>query len=360
MKKLRYAILGATGMVGREFAKILSNHPWIEVVVVAASEKSVGMLYKDRVSGLEQDISDDILNLTIENIYDIKNIAEKVDFVFSAFNLPEKDTLLLEEAYAKNEVVVVSNNSAARFVNDVPMIVPEINGVEHLHIIPYQKQRLGTTNGFIVVKTNCAAQAYIAIIDAIIRDENNITFLSVSLKQAISGSGKYLKDVPEIQGNILALPGETHKSVVEPKKIFGLVKDGVIKNNDSLKIIADSYRVPVEHGHTASIVFGLEFKESLLNIIKSFNTYSPLRYFYLPSSPSPVINYLGDRVFPNPIEHVNNQNGMEFTCGGLSYDESTNLYQITGLIHNLVRGAAGGAILTAELLIAKRMIKRKV
>ncbi len=361
MKKLRCGVLGATGMVGREFLKLLSSHPWIEVTVVAASSRSAGQKLKylidiDRQARIDRDI----LDLTVQDVFEIEDISSKVDFVFCAVNMDKAEIIALEEAYAKKEVVVVSNNSAMRFFDDVPMIVPEINGVEHLKILDVQKQRLGTQNGCIVVKPNCAAQAYMAILHSLM-DNVYIEQVNVSLMQAISGSGKYLDEVAEIQGNILPLPGEAEKSITEPKKIFGEIIDGKIVSYDNLNISATSYRVPVQDGHLANVFIKTTIGNS--NIVRDmqlhFDYYNPLEKYDLPSSPNPVINYLGDDEYPNPLKDANNQGGMEFTCGAMKFDENTGILQITGLIHNLVRGAAGGAVLTAELMIKLGYISPK-
>lgn len=361
MQKLKCGVLGATGMVGREFLKLLSVHPWIEVTVVAASSKSAGQKLKylidiDRQARIDRDI----LDLTVQDVYEIDDISSKVDFVFCALNMDKAEIIALEEAYAKKEVVVVSNNSAMRFVSDVPMIVPEINGIEHLQILETQKQRLGTQNGCIVVKPNCAAQAYMAILD-VVRNFIEVDNITVSLMQAISGSGKYLYEVPEILGNILPLPGEAEKSITEPKKIFGFVIDNEILDDLELELSAISYRVPVQDGHVANIF--IKTRKGIKNLAKDlkirFKNYNPLKELNLPSSPNPVINYLGDDIYPTPIENVNNQGGMEFTCGAMSYNDDTGILQITGLIHNLVRGAAGGAVLTAELMIKLGYINTK-
>lgn len=360
MKKLKCGVLGATGMVGRKLLEILSEHPWIEVVAVAASERSEGKKLKFSIPTEDQPkIERKILELTIKNIFEVVDISEKVDFVFCAVNLEKDEIIKLEEAYARREVVVVSNNSATRFFDDIPMIVPEINGISHLKILDIQKQRLGTKKGCIVVKPNCAAQAYMAILDAL-KDVMYIKNINVSLMQAISGSGKFLSEVPEIQGNVLPLPDEALKSIKEPKKIFGKIIDGKIVDNENMNINAISYRVPVQDGHLANIFIQTSTNADIINnAMLAFQFYNPLEDYKLPSSPRQVINYLGNDVFPNPKRDANNQNGMEFTCGAMNYDEKTGILQITGLIHNLIRGAAGGAVLTAELMIKLGYITSK-
>jgi len=359
-RKVKCGVLGATGMVGREFLKILANHPWIEVVIIAASERSKGYKLSERIHFEDQKgLAENFLDMTIQSVWDIKQIASQVDFVFSALDMGKDEIIKLEEAYAKAEVVVVSNNSALRFASDVPMIVPEINA-DHLEVLPFQRQRLGTENGCIVVKPNCAAQAYMALFHAITQFGIKFDWISVSLMQAISGSGKHLKEVPEIQGNILSLPSEADKSVTEPQKIFGKIQNGKIVPAEYMEIIASSYRVPVEDGHTAHLHFKTEaFALNKKAIEQVFVNYNPLGKYNLPSSPYPVINYLGDDTYPNPKEHARNQKGMEFTAGGMRYTPESGHFKITGLIHNLVRGAAGGAVLTAELMIAKGIIKNR-
>ena len=359
-KKLRCGVIGATGMVGLKFLELLSEHPWIEVVVVAASERSAGQSMKLKVPiEIQTRIDRSILELVIQNASDVKTIAPQVDFIFCAIDLPKDKIIELEESYAKHEVVVVSNNSAMRWHDDVPMIVPEINGVKHLKILEIQKQRLATTKGCIVVKPNCAAQAYMALLDALV-DTILIEDVSVSLMQAISGSGKHLYDVPEIHDNILPLIGEAKKSILEPLKIFGKIIKGKIVF-DNLPISATSYRVGVEDGHLANIFIRVEPRQkNITERIKIlFESYKPLQIYCLPSSPKVVINYLGDDVYPIPKEHANNQGGMEFTCGALEYNKKSGIIRVTGLIHNLIRGAAGGAVLTAELMIKLGYITSK-
>lgn len=302
---------------------------------------------------LQGKIDRDILELTIQNATDVENISKQVDFIFCAVDMPKNEIIELEEAYAKSEVVVVSNNSACRWLYDVPMIVPEINGLKHLNVLPFQRERLGTNYGCIVVKPNCAAQAYMGILDSV-RELIKPFSINVALMQAISGSGKNLSEVPEIQGNLLPLIGEAEKSINEPLKIFGGIVDGRIICNTDLFINAVSYRVPVQDGHLANVFIQTtkNIDEGIINhLLVNFDCYNPLEKYELPSSPKKVINYLGDCVYPEPIRDVKNQNGMEFTCGALKYDASSGILQFTGMIHNLVRGAAGGALLTAELMI---------
>jgi aspartate-semialdehyde dehydrogenase len=366
-KKLRAGISGATGMVGREAARILSGHPWIEVVSVSASKRSAGKTFREAISEKVKeknfnDISDDILNLTVQNtIKDMKEIASQVDFIFCALDLPTKEAIVkLEEDYAKQEVVVVSNNSACRWLQDVPMLVSEINGITHTRVLPTQRKRLGTEYGCIVVKPNCAAQSYMALLDAI--KECEPYDIVVSLYQAFSGSGKYLEDKEDgkdIRGTIVPLKGEAEKSENEPKKIFGKLLSGLIVPNSSLSIDATSYRVPVQDGHIANLTFKTRKEVKEQTIINLLNKYNPLEAYQLPSSPSPTINYLGNRTYPNPRLHVDNQGGMEFTCGALKYNDKSKNFSITGLTHNIVRGAAGGAIQAAELLIAENIIRSK-
>lgn len=359
--KLRCGIIGVTGMVGLKLLKGISFHPVIELTVVAASKKTAGMslgvkFLRDNKNGIDKKF----LELVIQDASEIEIISKQVDFIFCAVNMPDEEIIKLEEAYARHGVVVVSNNSTMRFFDDVPMIVPEINGIEHLKVLDVQRKRLGTEYGCIAVKPNCAAQAYMAILDAFLRANIEIDEVNLSLMQAISGSGKHLDKVPEIQGNILALPGEAKKSMKEPKKIFGKIVNGKFENAE-MQINASSYRVPVEDGHTANITIKTKPHSTTIETLKkALADYNPLAEYNLHSSPNPVINYLGDDVYPNPLEHVNNQDGMEFTCGAMTYDTDTGIIQITGLIHNLVRGAAGGAILTAELMIALGYIKPKV
>lgn len=352
MQKINVGVIGATGMVGRVFLRMLSEHPWMNVVLVAASERSAGQKMKFKIPQEEQALIDrEILEMTIMDASDVESISKMVDLIFCAVDMPKDEIIRLEEAYAKKEVVVVSNNSAMRWHDDVPMIVPEINGVNHLKVLSEQKIRLGTRRGCIVVKPNCAAQAYMAIMD-VIGKQIQIEYVNVSLMQAISGSGKHLSEYPSIHGNILPLVGEAEKSEKEPMKIFGRFSDGKIISDTNIPIFATSYRVPVEDGHTANVfVKTSNFLIDMYNLKKSFERYNPLADYNLPSSPEVVIDYLGDNVYPEPLRDVNKHNGMAFVCGELKYNQKFGVLQFTGMVNNIVRGAAGGAVLTAELMI---------
>jgi aspartate-semialdehyde dehydrogenase len=361
-KKITCAVLGATGMVGRRILEDLSKNPWITVKIVAASPKSAGERFCSLISGKTQDpyscdgISSDVRQLIIKDVNEVEEIASQVDFVFSALDLPNEKIIALEEAYAKQEIMVVSNNSACRWIDDVPLIIPEINE-NHLEILKAQRKRLGIKKGGIVAKPNCSLQSYIVQLHAL-RALNPYNIV-VSLSQAISGSGKLLKDVPKIQANMLPLPGEAEKSQKEPQKIFGKIIGDKIVPDENLHINAVSYRVPVEHGHTANVFFKLRQVHKTKELLEIFEAFNPLKEYSLPSSPYPVLNYLGDDGYPTPKGDILNQNGMEFTYGGLLYDPNSYMYQFTGFTDNLGRGAGGGAILTAELLIAKDIIQSK-
>jgi aspartate-semialdehyde dehydrogenase len=361
-KNITCAVLGATGMVGRRILEDLSKNPWITVKIVAASPKSAGKSLFSVISSKTQNpyccdgFSSDVAQLIVKDVNDVKEIASQVDFVFSALDIPDEKIIALEEAYAKQEIMVVSNNSACRWIDDVPLIVPEINE-HHLAILKAQRKRLGIKKGGIVAKPNCSLQSYIVQLHALRKlNPHNIV---VSLSQAISGSGKLLKDVPKIQANMLPLPGEAEKSQKEPQKIFGKIVGDKIVADEKLHINAVSYRVAVEHGHTANVFFKLRQVHKTKELLEIFGKFNPLKEYNLPSSPYPVLNYLGDDTYPTPKGDILNQNGMEFTYGGLLFDQESYMYQFTGFTDNLGRGAGGGAILTAELLIALEIIQSK-
>ncbi len=359
-KKLRVGILGATGMVGQRFATLLADHPWYEVTTLAASAHSAGRTYEEACAGrwkMTSPMPAALKGIRVLDVSDIEKVTENVDFVFSAVNMSKDEIRKIEEAYAKSETPVVSNNSAHRWTPDVPMIVPEINP-SHMEIIPFQKKRLGTARGFIAVKPNCSIQSYTPALAAwrLFGPEKVV----VSTYQAISGAGKTFADWPEMKGNIIPyIGGEEEKSEKEPLKIFGSIRGGEIVPSDEMVITSQCVRVPVLDGHTASVFVDFRKKPSKDDLIESLITYfGPPQEKNLPSAPIPFIRYLEEDDRPQVRLDVNAENGMGITIGRLREDTVFD-YKFIGLSHNTVRGAAGGAILCAELLTDEGYIAAK-
>ena len=359
-KKLRVGILGATGMVGQRFIALLENHPWFEVVTVAASPRSAGKTYQEAVGGrwkMDTPMPEAVKDLVVLNVNEVEKVASTVDFVFSAVDMTKEEIKAIEEAYAKTETPVVSNNSAHRWTPDVPMVVPEINA-DHFDVIKDQKKRLGTEKGFIAVKPNCSIQSYAPCLAA--WKEFGPKELVVTTYQAISGAGKTFKDWPEIEGNIIPyIGGEEEKSEKEPLRVLGKVENGQIVMADSPKITCQCVRVPVLNGHTAAVFINFEnkpSKEELIEKLVSFKGFP--QEADLPSAPKQFIQYLEEDNRPQVTMDVNYENGMGVSIGRLREDSIYD-YKFIGLSHNTVRGAAGGAVLCAEALTAKGYIQAK-
>ena len=359
-QKLRVGILGATGMVGQRFISLLENHPWFEVVTVAASPRSAGKTYEEAVGGrwkMDTPMPEAVKKLVVLNVNEVEKVAATVDFVFSAVDMTKDEIKAIEEAYAKTETPVVSNNSAHRWTPDVPMVVPEINP-EHLEVIEAQQKRLGINKGFIVVKPNCSIQSYAPALFAL--KEYKPTKVIASTYQAISGAGKTFKDWPEMLGNIIPyIGGEEEKSEQEPLRIFGKVENGVIVKAESPIISSQCIRVPVLNGHTATVFMSFENKPSKEEIIDKWTSFSGLpQKLELPSAPKQFISYREEDNRPQVSLDVNYENGMGIVLGRLREDTIFD-YKFVGLSHNTVRGAAGGAVLIAELLKAQGRIQKK-
>lgn len=349
--KLKVGIIGATGMVGQKLITLLQNHPWFEVKLVAASKRSSNMSYEEAVKNrwkMKCPIPENIKNLIVQDANNVAENCKEVDFVFCAVSLNKEDTKKLEEDYAKHEVPVISNNSANRNLNDVPMLIPEIN-YNHTDVINEQKKRLGTKKGFISVKPNCSIQTYVPALTPLLK--YNIESILACTYQAISGSGKTFKECPEILDNVIPyIPGEEEKSEMEPLKIWGHVEDNKIVNADSPVITTQCIRVPVENGHLAAVY--VKFKEKITKeeIIKIWNEYeSPEIIRNLPSSPKKFIKYMSEDDRPQTKLDRDFGNGMGITIGRLREDSIFD-FKFVSLSHNTVRGAAGGSILSAELL----------
>lgn len=359
-KKLRVGILGATGMVGQRFISLLENHPWFEVVAVAASPRSAGKTYEDAVGDrwkMDTPMPERVRNMVVLNVNDVEHVASQVDFVFSAVDMTKEEIKKIEEDYAKTETPVVSNNSAHRWTEDVPMVVPEINP-EHLALIETQKKRLGTKKGFIVVKPNCSIQSYTPALVAL--KEFGPKVVVATTYQAISGAGKTFKEWPEMVGNIIPyIGGEEEKSEREPLRIMGKVVDGKIEKAQLPVITTQCIRVPVLNGHTAAVFVSFEKKPTKEQIIEKWRSFSGLpQELNLPSAPKHFIQYLEEDNRPQVALDVNYENGFGVSFGRLREDTVFD-YKFVGLSHNTIRGAAGGAVLIAELLTAQKYIEAK-
>ncbi|MBR4543218.1 MAG: aspartate-semialdehyde dehydrogenase [Lachnospiraceae bacterium] len=360
MEKLRAAILGATGMVGQRFITILSTHPWFEVTVVAASPRSAGKTYEEAVGDrwkMDVPMPEAVKKLVVMNVNEVEAVASQVDFCFSAVDMTKDEIRAIEEAYAKTETPVVSNNSAHRWTPDVPMVVPEINP-EHMDVIEFQKKRLGTKRGFIAVKPNCSIQAYAPVFTAWMEYEPYEAI--VSTYQAISGAGKTFKDWPEMVGNIIPyIGGEEEKSEKEPLRLWGKIENGVIVPATSPVITSQCIRVPVLNGHTASVFVKLKKKATKEELIEKMVNFSgEPQKLQLPSAPKQFIQYLEEDNRPQVALDVDYEGGMGVSVGRLREDCVYD-WKFVGLAHNTLRGAAGGAVLCAELLKAKGYITAK-
>ena len=359
-EKLKVAVLGGTGMVGQRFISILDNHPWFEVAAIGASPRSAGKTYEEAVGGrwkLDGDIPESVKNITIQDVSDVDAIASQADFCLSAVDMSKDQIRAIEEAYARTETPVVSNNSAHRWTPDVPMIIPEINP-EHTDVIAFQKKRLGTERGFIAVKPNCSIQAYAPALAA--WKEYEPYELVVSTYQAISGAGKTFKDWPEMIENVIPyIGGEEEKSEKEPLRIFGHIEDGVIVPAKSPMITSQCIRIPVLYGHTATAFLKLKKEAEKEELIEKLVQFRGLpQELKLPSAPSQFIQYMEEENRPQVRLDVNYEDGMGVSIGRLRKDTIYD-WKFVGLAHNTMRGAAGGAVECAELLKAMGYIQAK-
>ena len=359
-QKLRVGILGATGMVGQRFISLLENHPWFEVVTVAASPRSAGKTYEEAVGDrwkMQTPMPEAVKKLVVMNVNEVEEVAASVDFVFSAVDMTKDEIKAIEEAYAKTETPVVSNNSAHKWTPDVPMVVPEINP-EHYEVIKFQKERLGTKRGFVAVKPNCSIQSYAPVLTA--WKEFEPVEVVATTYQAISGAGKTFKDWPEMVENIIPyIGGEEEKSEQEPLRLWGKIEDGVIKKAEGPVITTQCIRVPVLDGHTAAVFVKFNKKPTKEQLIEKLLAFKGLpQELELPSAPKQFIQYLEEDNRPQVKLDVNFENGMGVSVGRLRED-SVYDYKFVGLSHNTLRGAAGGALLSAELLKALGYIEAK-
>ncbi len=358
--KLRVGIVGATGMVGQRFVSLLANHPWFEVVTVAASERSAGKTYAESVAGrwaMKTPIPEKIAKLKVLNASAVAEVAATVDFIFSAVDMKKDEIKALEETYAKAELPVVSNNSAHRWTEDVPMLLPELNDL-HLQVLASQKKRLGTKTGFIVVKPNCSIQSYVPALHPLL--DFGPKELVVCTYQAISGAGKTFETWPEMVDNVIPyIGGEEEKSEKEPLKVWGKVEGGKIIPAVKPAITAQCIRVPVTDGHMAAAFVSFEKKPSKEVILARWKEFKGKpQKLNLPSAPKQFIKYFEEDNRPQTKSERDIENGMGVTVGRLREDHIYD-YKFVSLSHNTVRGAAGGAVLIAELLKAEGYLSRK-
>ena len=359
-EKLKVGILGATGMVGQRFIALLENHPWFEVTCVAASPRSAGKRYEDAVGEnwkMDTPMPQAVKDIVVMNVNEVEEVASQVDFVFSAVDMPNDEIKKIEEDYARTETPVVSNNKSHRWTPDVPMVVPEINP-EHMRVIDYQRKRLGTERGFVAVKPNCSIQSYAPVLTAWMEYEPYEVVATTY--QAISGAGKVFKDWPEMVGNIIPyIGGEEEKSEKEPLRIWGRIENGVIVPAAEPVITCQCIRVPVLNGHTAAVFVKFRkkpVKEQLIEKLVNFRGVP--QELELPSAPRQFIQYLEEDNRPQVTLDVDFERGMGISVGRLREDTVYD-FKFVGLSHNTVRGAAGGAVLCAELLKAQGYIAAK-
>ncbi len=361
MKKYSVGVVGATGMVGQRFVQLLDGHPWFNLTTVSASARSAGKTYAQAVGerwAMDCPMPNQVKDLIVlDAVKDKETIANQVDFVFSAVDMKKEEIRDLEEAYAKLECPVVSNNSAHRWTDDVPMVIPEVNP-EHLDVIEAQKNRLGTTRGFIAVKSNCSIQGYATALHPL--RHLDIEKVLVCTYQAISGAGKTFETWPEMIDNIIPyIGGEEEKSEREPLKLWGEVKNGVIETATSPSITAQCIRVPVSDGHMAAVYVTFKNKPTQEDIISIWRDFQGrAQELELPSAPKQFLHYFEENDRPQTKLDRDREGGMAVTLGRLREDTQYD-YKFIGLAHNTLRGAAGGAVLLAELLCAEKYITQK-
>ncbi len=354
MKQFNVGIIGATGMVGQRFATLLENHPWFNVTTLAASGRSAGKTYKEAVGSrwaMKTPMPASMADMIIVDAADIAAVTANVDFCFCAVNMKKDEIKALEEAYAKAECPIVSNNSAHRFTPDVPMVIPELNA-DHINIIPAQRRRLGTKRGFIAVKSNCSLQSYVPALFPL--SKFGIDKALVCTYQAISGAGKTFETWPEMIDNVIPyIGGEEEKSEKEPLKIWGTIEGDEIVNATSPAFTAQCLRVPVSDGHFAAVYCSFKNKPSKEEILKTWTAFKGrAQELELPSAPKQFLHYFEEDNMPQTALNRNLENGMAISLGRLREDSQYD-YKFVGLSHNTLRGAAGGAVLLAELLCAE-------
>jgi len=359
MKKYKVGVIGGTGMVGQRYILLIADHPWFELTVIAASPKSAGKAYKDAVSdrwAMDLPIPENVKNMIVKDATaDIDDITSMVDFIFSAVDMKKDEIIALEEAYAKRECPVVSNNSANRWTPDVPMVIPEINP-EHIKVIDAQRKRLGTKRGFIAAKSNCSIQSYVPALHPL-REEFGLKSVLACTYQAISGAGKTFDRWPEMLDNCVPyIGGEEEKSEREPMKVWGQIENGVIVAAQTPAITAQCLRVACSDGHMAAVFVSFDKKPTKEAILEKWaNFKGRAQELDLPSAPKQFLNYFVEDNRPQTKLDRNLENGMAISIGRLREDTQYD-YKFVCLSHNTLRGAAGGAVLLAELLCAEGYI----
>lgn len=351
MNKMKVGVVGATGMVGQRFLTLLDDHPYFEVTALAASARSAGKTYEEAVGDrwkLKTPMPEKFKKMVVIDASRIDEMAQLVSFVFCAVDMKKEEIKALEEAYAKHEIPVVSNNSANRWTPDVPMVIPEIND-EHLKVIEAQRRRLGTKRGFIAVKPNCSIQSYVPALTPLLKFKP--TQIVATTYQAISGAGKTFREWPEMIDNVIPfIGGEEEKSEQEPLKVWGKVENGVIVKAEAPLITTQCIRVPVSDGHTAAVFVNFENKPSKEEILQAWAEYSGKpQELSLPHAPEKFITYFEEDNRPQAALDRDIYGGMGVSVGRLREDRLFD-YKFVGLSHNTLRGAAGGAVLIAELL----------
>lgn len=355
MKQYNVGIIGATGMVGQRFATLLENHPWFNVKLLAASPRSKGKTYEEAAGSrwaMTTPMPESMKNMVLyDATADINEIASQVDFVFCAVDMKKDEIKALEEAYAKAECPVVSNNSAHRFTDDVPMVVPEINP-DHIEIIKSQRERLGTKKGFIAVKSNCSIQSYVPALHPL--RKFGIKNVLACTYQAISGAGKTFETWPEMVDNLIPyIGGEEEKSEQEPLKVWGTIENGKIVKAQTPNITTQCLRVPVSNGHTAAVFVTFENKPTKEEILQCWKEFAGVpQELELPHAPKQFLNYFEENDRPQAKLDRDMEGGMAVSIGRLREDTQYD-YKFVCLSHNTLRGAAGGGVLLAELLCAE-------
>ena len=355
MKQYKVGVVGATGMVGQRFITLLENHPWFKLTALAASARSAGKTYEDAVGSrwlMKTPMPEAVKKMVVLDASKVEEVAAQVDFVFCAVNMKKDEIKALEEAYAKAECPVVSNNSAHRMTPDVPMVVPEINA-DHLEIIPAQRKRLGTKRGFIAVKSNCSLQSYVPALHPLMKDYS-VTKCLVCTYQAISGAGKTFETFPDILDNVIPyIGGEEEKSEQEPLKLWGHIDGDKIVPATAPSITAQCLRVPVSDGHMGAVFVSFDKKPTKEEILKTWKEFhGPAQDLDLPSAPKQFLHYFEEDERPQPKLDRMIENGMAVSIGRLREGTQCD-YKFVCLSHNTLRGAAGGAVLLAELLAVK-------
>ena len=360
MEKLKVGIIGATGMVGQRFITLLNDHPYFEITALVAGPRSAGKSYSEAVAGrwkMATECPENIAKMEVISSDEVERVGELVDFVFCAVNMKKDETLALEERYAKAEIPVVSNNSANRWTEDVPMVIPEVNP-QHLEVIAAQRARLGTKRGFIAVKPNCSIQSYVGALTPL--RKYGIKTVLATTYQAISGAGKTFNEWPEMVDNLIpSIGGEEEKSEREPLKVWGQVENGKITNAKAPLITTQCLRVPVSDGHTAAVFVTFENKPTKEQILKDWAEFeSRASELGLPHAPEKFITYFEEDNRPQAKLDRDIYGGMGVSVGRLREDTVFD-YKFVGLSHNTLRGAAGGAVLIAELLYREGYLTKK-